>query len=56
LIEDAPFRQRMVDTIPSDHFEERLASLSSAERFVEAMTHLMERRPNPDDRSPLIFT
>jgi len=56
LIDDADFRQRMTDSIDSNGFEERLASLSSAGRFVDAMTHLMEKRPEPGDRSPLVFT
>jgi len=56
LIDDEAFRQRMVDAIQNDHMADRLASLSSAERFVEAMTHLMEKRPDPRERAPLVFT
>ena len=56
LIDDEAFRQRMVDAIRNDHMAERLASLSSAECFVKAMTHLMDKRPDPSERSPLTFT
>jgi len=55
LIDNAEFRARMVAAIDNDRMAERLASLSDAGRFVEAMTYLMEHRPDPSERAPLVF-
>lgn len=55
LIAEPDLRTAIVRPLEGAHVADKLAELSQTDKFMEAMTYLLERRPDPKDRTPLQF-